>query len=126
MTGPGDPGPDDTETETWGLPVLDPREALSLLPVHEHKVILQKRALGVGPHHTHQAASVQLLVLVKGMGQLVHSLMGEEGKEESSGLRKSPSRRLPMQLGTHGTAAQLQPDLPPLLPFHTEKPRAGS
>lgn len=32
---------------------------------------------------------MQLLVLVKGMGQLVHSLMGEEGKKERPGLRKS-------------------------------------
>lgn len=59
-----------------------PREAPCLLPVHQHEVILQKWALGVGPHYTHQAASMQLLVLVEGMGQLVHSLTVEEGKEE--------------------------------------------
>lgn len=52
------------------------RGAPSLLPVHQHKVILQQRALGVGPHHTHQAAGVQLLVLVQGVGQLVHGLTG--------------------------------------------------
>lgn len=60
-----------------------PVGVFSLLPVHQHEVVLQKRALGVGPHHTHQAASMELLVLVKGMSQLVHSLTGEEGKRES-------------------------------------------
>lgn len=49
-----------------------------LSPVHQHEVILQKWTLGVGPHHAHQAACMQLLVLMEGMCQLVHSLTVEE------------------------------------------------
>lgn len=67
---------------TWCPLGLDPGGGTFLSPVHQHQVILEKRALGVGPHHTHQAAGVQLLILVKGVGQLVHSLTGEVGKKD--------------------------------------------
>jgi len=75
-------------------PSVPPGEAPALLPVHQHQVILEKRTLGVGPHHTHQAASMQLFVLVKGMSQLVHRLMGVEaednqGQGRASGLETS-------------------------------------
>lgn len=131
MTGPGGPWSGrgrtrNLETGQFG----PPREALALSPVHQHEVILQERTLRVGPHHTHQAAGVQLLVLVKGMGQLVHSLTREEGKKERSGLRaedESPGRTLPMLLGTPGPAPRrCGLLLPHLLSFRTEKPRAAS
>lgn len=67
--------------ETWGPPRLHPGEAPALSPVHQHQVILEKRALGVGPHHTHQAARMQLFVLVKGVRQLVHCLMRVEAED---------------------------------------------
>lgn len=73
--------------DSWPSRFGLPTQAPSLLPVHQHEVILQQRALGVGPHHTHQAAGMQLLILVEGMRQLVHGLMG--GGEGRSGLRPS-------------------------------------
>ena len=57
---------------------------LGVSPVHQHEVILQKWTLGVGPHHTHQAACMQLLVLMEGMCQLVHSLTVEEGNKHQA------------------------------------------
>lgn len=71
--------PEDPEMETWALLPAPPRRHLPL-PVHQHQVILEKRALGVGPHHTHQAAGMQLFVLVKGMRQLVHLPDGGGGR----------------------------------------------
>ena len=44
------------------------------LPVYEHQVIPEQRTLGLWPEDAHQAAGVQTLVHVEGVGQLVHRL----------------------------------------------------
>lgn len=113
--------------DSWPSKFGPPTQAPSLLPVHQHEVILQQRALGVGPHHTHQAAGMQLLILVEGMRQLVHSLMG--GGEGRSGLRPSwlllPQGRLPVLPGMAQwpeTAGHFASPFPSL---HTLKSRAG-
>lgn len=109
--------------DSWPSRLGPPRGAPFLLPVHQHQVILQQRALGVGPHHTHQAAGVQLLILVEGMRQLVHSLMG--GGEGRSGPRTSPSR-LPVLPAWHGGLSLLATLLPLSFHFTHKKSRAGS
>ena len=44
------------------------------LPVHEHQVVPEQRTLGLWPEDADQAAGVQTLVHVEGVGKLVHCL----------------------------------------------------
>lgn len=92
-----------------------PGGAPSLSPVHQHEVILQQWALGVGPHHTHQAAGMQLLVLVEGVGQLVHGLTGR--RERKRRAEDEPPARVPVPPGLR----LLPSGLPLFLHFTHEK-----
>lgn len=69
-------------------PVLEPCDP----PVHQDQVVPQQSTLGLGPHDADQAAGVQVLVLVEGVGQLVHRLQGEgEGEGSAEGGHTPPT-----------------------------------
>lgn len=53
------------------LPVLKPGVTV---PVDQHQVIPEQGTLCFGPHDAHQAACVQVFILVEGVSQVVHRL----------------------------------------------------